>query len=195
MGPECFACTRLHCTVPIQGGLGADGAKLLLMRYLGRVTSSPHFSSQPALDEAKGPAATSRGNGLRTSPGVQHVGNRGDESRPYIPDGGHLLPLLPALVEKSGLGACLTERNSALLPARISRHLTAEAGDKRAIISLRLLAVLNVLSRSDAERKSLPTSVAPRYEWAGLHPQKYASTRRAARALYGRAFHALRLAT
>ena len=50
--------------------------------------------------------------------------------------------------------------------------------------ALRLLAVLNLLSRSDAERKSLIISVAARYEPARLHPQKYASARRAARALY-----------
>ena len=40
--------------------------------------------------------------------------------------------------------------------------------------ALRLLAVLNLLSRSDAERKSLIISVAARYEPARLHPQKYA---------------------
>ena len=55
--------------------------------------------------------------------------------------------------------------------------------------ALRLLAVLNVLSRSDAERKSLLISVAPRYERAKLHPRKYARIiqemrRRASRALY-----------
>ena len=49
-----------------------------------------------------------------------------------------------------------------------------EAHDRPAITSLRLLAVLNVLFRSDAERKSLFISVAPRYERARLHPQKYA---------------------
>ena len=59
----------------------------------------------------------------------------------------------------------------------ISHHLTAEARDRPAITSLRLLTVLNVLSRSDAERKSLLISVAPRYERAKLHPQKYASAR------------------
>ncbi len=46
--------------------------------------------------------------------------------------------------------------------ARISRHRTAEVRNRPATTSLRLLTVLNVLSRSDAERKSLPTSVAPR---------------------------------
>ena len=54
--------------------------------------------------------------------------------------------------------------------ARISHQLKAEARDRPAIIVLRLLAVLNVLF-------------------------KYASARRAARALYRRASHALRLAT
>ena len=44
MGPECFACTQLHCTSPIQGGPGTNGAKLLLMRHLGCMTSSPLFS-------------------------------------------------------------------------------------------------------------------------------------------------------
>ncbi len=50
--------------------------------------------------------------------------------------------------------------------------------------SLRLLAVLNVLSRSDAAGKSLIISVTSRYEWARPHPQKYTTARRAARALY-----------
>ena len=44
MGPECFPCTQLHCTLPIQGGFGANGAKLLLMRYLGCMTSGPRFA-------------------------------------------------------------------------------------------------------------------------------------------------------
>ena len=70
------------------------------------------------------------------------------------------------------------------LLTRLSHQLTVEACDRPAIIALRLFAVLNVLSRSDAERKSLLISVAPRYEWARLHPQKYASARRAARAFY-----------
>ena len=42
---------------------------------------------------------------------------------------------------------------------------------------MRLLSVLNVLSRSDAEWKSLLISVTPRYERARLHPQKYAPHR------------------
>ena len=54
--------------------------------------------------------------------------------------------------------------------ARFSHHLTVEARNKPAITALRLLAVLNVLF-------------------------KYASARRAARALYRRASHAVRLAT
>ena len=45
--------------------------------------------------------------------------------------------------------------------------------------ALRLLAVLNVLSRSDAEWKPLLVSVTPRYERARLHPQKYTSAYRA----------------
>ena len=43
MGPECFACTQLHYTLPIQAGPGTDGAKLLLMRHLGCMTCSPRF--------------------------------------------------------------------------------------------------------------------------------------------------------
>ena len=62
------------------------------------------------------------------------------------------------------------------------RDLTVEARNRPAITSLRLLAVLKVLSRSDTEWKSLLISVAPRYERAKLHSQKYASARRAARA-------------
>ncbi len=55
--------------------------------------------------------------------------------------------------------------------------------------ALRLLAVLNVLSRSGAERGSLLLSVEPKYETVRLHPQNYARIiqkmrRRAARALY-----------
>ena len=79
--------------------------------------------------------------------------------------------------------------------ARISHQLTVEAHDRPAITALRLLAVLNVLSRSDAEGKSLLISVTPRYERAKPRPQKYASARRAARASYCQASHALRLAT
>ena len=59
-----------------------------------------------------------------------------------------------------------------LVPARISHHLTVEARNRPAITSLRLLTVLSVLSRLDAERKSLLISVAPRYERAQLHPAK-----------------------
>ncbi len=70
------------------------------------------------------------------------------------------------------------------LLARISQQLTVEARHKPAMTALRLLTVLNVLSRSGAERKSLLISEAPRCERARLHPQKYASARRAARALY-----------
>ena len=46
---------------------------------------------------------TARGNSLRTSPRVQYVGSGRDESRPYIPDGGHSLP--PAAGAKYGLAA------------------------------------------------------------------------------------------
>ena len=46
---------------------------------------------------------TARGNSLRTSPRVQYVGSGRDESRPYIPDGGHSLP--PAAGAKCGLAA------------------------------------------------------------------------------------------
>ena len=62
-----------------------------------------------------------------------------------------------------------------MILARFSHHLTAEARNRPAITSLRLLAVLNV-------------------------PSKYARIiqemrRRAARALHGGASHVLRLAT
>ena len=68
--------------------------------------------------------------------------------------------------------------------ARFSHHLTVEARNRPAITALRLLTVLNVLSRSGAERGSLLLSVEPKYETVRLHPQKYASARRASRALY-----------
>ena len=80
----------------------------------------------------------------------------------------------------SGSGA--KPRLSTWLLARISHHLTVEARNRPVTTALRLLAVLNVLSRSGAEGKSLLISVAPRYERATLHPQKYASARRASRA-------------
>ncbi len=63
------------------------------------------------------------------------------------------------------------------LLARISHHLTVEARHKPAITALRLLAVLNVLSRSGAERGSLLLLVEPKYETVRLHPQKYTSAR------------------
>ncbi len=59
--------------------------------------------------------------------------------------------------------------------ARISRHLTVEARHKPAITALRLLAVLNVL-----------------FKYARIIQ---AMRRRASRALYRRASHALRLGT
>ena len=59
-----------------------------------------------------------------------------------------------------------------------------EVRERPVSTSLRLPVVRNVLSRSDAERKSLLISAASRYEWARLDPQKYASARRAARASY-----------
>ena len=68
--------------------------------------------------------------------------------------------------------------------AHFSHHLTVEARNKPAITALRLLAVLNVLSRSGAERGSLLLSVEPKYETVRLHPRKYDSARRAAHALY-----------
>ena len=61
------------------------------------------------------------------------------------------------------------------VPPRFFHHLPVEARDGPAMTSLLLLAVLNVVSRSDAEQKPLPASVAPRYERARLHPQTYAS--------------------
>ncbi len=61
--------------------------------------------------------------------------------------------------------------------ARISHQLTVEARNRPAITSLRLLTVLNVLSRSGAEWKSPLISIAPRCERARPHPQKYASAR------------------
>ena len=67
---------------------------------------------------------------------------------------------------------------------RVADRDRPEVRDRLVITSLRLLVVLNVLSRSDAERKSLLISVAQRYERAGPGPQKYASARRAARASY-----------
>ena len=51
--------------------------------------------------------------------------------------------------------------------ARISHHLTAEARHKPAMTALRLLTVLNVLSRSGAERGSLLLLLEPKYEWLG----------------------------
>ena len=63
---------------------------------------------------AKGPAALGRGNSSCTSPGTQYVGKRARSSapghgmpRPYIPDGGHSLPLPATAGEKSRLGAAL----------------------------------------------------------------------------------------
>ena len=52
--PNAARVLPLHCTLPIQGGPGTNGAKLLLMRHLGFVTCSPPFSRQ-----------TSRGKPLR----------------------------------------------------------------------------------------------------------------------------------
>ena len=58
------------------------------------------------MDEAKGPVwHGSRQQFLYIAQRTCPASGR-DESRPYIPDGGHLLPLLPAAGEKCGLGAC-----------------------------------------------------------------------------------------
>ena len=51
-----------------------------------------------------------------------------------------------------------------------SHHLTVEARDKPAITSLRLIAVLTVLSWRDAEPKSPLVSVTPKHEPVKLHP-------------------------
>ena len=54
---------------------------------------------------------------------------------------------------------------------RISHQLTVGARDRPATTSLRLPAVLNVLARLDAERKSLLVSVAPSCARASARPE------------------------
>ena len=63
----------------------------------------PIFLTTAAADEAK-----ARRPGLAAivcvhRPAYSRSTGGRDESRPYIPDGGHLLPLLPAAGEKCGL--------------------------------------------------------------------------------------------
>ena len=44
--PNASRVLQLHCTLPIQGGPGANGVKPLLMRHLGFMACNPHFSRQ-----------------------------------------------------------------------------------------------------------------------------------------------------
>ena len=90
--------------------------------------SIPLFAPPFAVDEAKGrrPRLASKFVYIGQRPGMSGSGR--DESRPYVPDGGHLLPLLPAPGEKCGLGVtkpkCLIKSSLAPLapgPPRIGK--------------------------------------------------------------------------
>ena len=63
----------------------------------------PAFLTTVAVDEAKGPAAEHHLEVCVHRPAYSMSASGRDESRPYIPDGACLLPLLPAAGEKCGL--------------------------------------------------------------------------------------------